>query len=502
MRCTLGKSYSFFLLFLFFACFLPVGAYSENGNGKIVSFWFIPSIEGQYCLFQIEEEGKPLYIRIAYAPVGKGFDRWQDIVGKVKSAVESRGELFILFDEGIIFRYSPAGSLGPIGTTEIGKVQRLFSAGSEGSIYAICLYKAPSDILSSTSKWRLYTLNRSGWQLHSELPAQINEFSEPFILSDYNRLMVFARIGADQVLSWIYTKDKWVPYKTIKIPSDARHMQFFSIKGRTVIAAVDSEGRAYLQDLERDGVIDLKRDGRGFTLGSFYSIALAADEILFVEFDQAKSRVYLYRFSPDGRYKGDESLFVRYRADFKGEPFVSLIMGTVLVLILIVIFRSARASSIIFGSDIERVAIAPLWRRLLAFVVDFFPISFIASIIFYDRLAEYTTSGDFFQIIGSINSSSDEFIFYLGLGTNVVYVIYCAICEIIFGKTLGKHVFSLKVIGASNLSGGITILQGFLRNAVKIIELYFFPLFIIAAMNAKRQRIGDMLADTIVVMDQ
>jgi uncharacterized RDD family membrane protein YckC len=80
---------------------------------------------------------------------------------------------------------------------------------------------------------------------------------------------------------------------------------------------------------------------------------------------------------------------------------------------------------------------------------------------------------------------------------------YFVIPEIISGQTLSKSLFDIKVV---SLNGNdIDLKQSFLRHLCDLIDFapFAFIVFIIVTNNNdKKQRVGDMLAKTIVIEEQ
>ncbi len=78
-----------------------------------------------------------------------------------------------------------------------------------------------------------------------------------------------------------------------------------------------------------------------------------------------------------------------------------------------------------------------------------------------------------------------------------LHVAHTMICELFTGATLGKLVMACRVV---NLTGGPPhIWQVFIRNFFKGIELLAPPLLILAMLSPTRQRLGDLVAGTLVV---
>lgn len=87
-----------------------------------------------------------------------------------------------------------------------------------------------------------------------------------------------------------------------------------------------------------------------------------------------------------------------------------------------------------------------------------------------------------------------------GVGYFSIVVLYYILLEGYLGQTLGKMLFGIKVVREDNGEvpglGAATI-----RTLLRIIDSLFFYLvaFIAVLLSAKRQRIGDVVAHTLVV---
>jgi uncharacterized RDD family membrane protein YckC len=84
----------------------------------------------------------------------------------------------------------------------------------------------------------------------------------------------------------------------------------------------------------------------------------------------------------------------------------------------------------------------------------------------------------------------------------VAWVIWLPLPEFVLGKTLGKWACDLRVVNLDN--GRITFGQAFVRHLLDAVDLGgFFGLvaFIVARTNPLNQRLGDLVAKTLVVGD-
>jgi uncharacterized RDD family membrane protein YckC len=81
----------------------------------------------------------------------------------------------------------------------------------------------------------------------------------------------------------------------------------------------------------------------------------------------------------------------------------------------------------------------------------------------------------------------------------LIWFIYFPVCESIWGQTIGKRVFHLHVV---DLRGELTtIAHTFLRRLLDMFEIMFLgiPSLLVINQSDKNQRIGDMMAGTMVV---
>jgi uncharacterized RDD family membrane protein YckC len=95
------------------------------------------------------------------------------------------------------------------------------------------------------------------------------------------------------------------------------------------------------------------------------------------------------------------------------------------------------------------------------------------------------------------NLSGWPFIFFL-----LVWLAYFTITEMVFGKSLGKRAVGLRVVAESGEPASTG--QILIRNALRVIDILpFFYLvgFITTAVSSRHQRIGDLVAKTIVVAE-
>ncbi len=79
-----------------------------------------------------------------------------------------------------------------------------------------------------------------------------------------------------------------------------------------------------------------------------------------------------------------------------------------------------------------------------------------------------------------------------------LYVLHTTLTELFTGRTLGKMIFGLKVVNLQGLPPHVWQVLG--RNGLKVLDLIAWPLLILPIISPQRQRLGDMVAKTLVVM--
>lgn len=101
----------------------------------------------------------------------------------------------------------------------------------------------------------------------------------------------------------------------------------------------------------------------------------------------------------------------------------------------------------------------------------------------------------FISILGLANNEEN----YLFIG-GVIFLIYAGIAEAIWGQTLGKKIFGIKVMMIDGTR--CTPFAALIRNLLRIVDALlggYLLAIIFIAITHKKQRIGDLLAHTVVI---
>jgi uncharacterized RDD family membrane protein YckC len=128
--------------------------------------------------------------------------------------------------------------------------------------------------------------------------------------------------------------------------------------------------------------------------------------------------------------------------------------------------------------DLDKIHLAPLGRRLSAGVIDLFPI--VIGIAIFE---------------GPISDQAREIVLAASVA---LYLLHTALAEMFAGRSLGKWLMGLRVVGLTGERPNKLSLL--LRNLLRVIDLglLFVPL-VVVLFSPLRQRTGDVAAGTLVV---
>ncbi len=151
----------------------------------------------------------------------------------------------------------------------------------------------------------------------------------------------------------------------------------------------------------------------------------------------------------------------------------------------------------------ETLRPAPLPRRLLAGILDMVPFVTVALVVLWPRprpvvwpLKKFME--ELWEALAEMWPDSKTA--YTIIATMAAYLGYCVFMELQHGATVGKMLLGLRVVG----DGGVRprLREVLLRNLVKVMILVsgLAPLMLIVLLNRNRQRLGDMMGRTAVVV--
>lgn len=139
----------------------------------------------------------------------------------------------------------------------------------------------------------------------------------------------------------------------------------------------------------------------------------------------------------------------------------------------------------------ENIQIASLWSRVFAFLIDKILISLIFSLIYWDSLAPNINNPH------ALITLTSSLVWQLVL----LNVIYEALFTFLYGATLGKLLFKIRIINIFLLDNP-DLLSSINRAIFKILaEFIFYISYCFIFFSPIKQTLHDYLAKTIVVQN-
>lgn len=144
-----------------------------------------------------------------------------------------------------------------------------------------------------------------------------------------------------------------------------------------------------------------------------------------------------------------------------------------------------------FSEQPDEYEYASLFRRFAAYFIDTIVAALLVAPIIYFFLSGGSFIKNPFEFVGLI--------FFAAISVISVSFLYHSLLEGLWGKTLGKKLCGIVVLGED--FERCTLLKGFLRNIMRIIDSFCYYLVAAVALSAsmKWQRLGDIAAGTVVV---
>jgi len=220
---------------------------------------------------------------------------------------------------------------------------------------------------------------------------------------------------------------------------------------------------------------------------------------------QGKLKLFTQQFTNQTLYqveKGDLVDPVRLKGPFNPASmmaFLAYIISGSLVLTVLAVFgfsalinKFKRRTWTEQGAEYE---FASLFRRFLATSIDnlvlFAPAASVIALLFSN--------------VEAIPGNPIRFLCMVFFAVAFLFVggyLYHSLLEGLFGWTLGKKLCGIRVLKADFTPCGLS--GGFLRNLLRIVDAFFY--YLVAAISvagtSKWQRLGDLVAETVVVRDK
>lgn len=191
---------------------------------------------------------------------------------------------------------------------------------------------------------------------------------------------------------------------------------------------------------------------------------------------------------------GERAAVVRTR------QYVQVATYAVLLGLMIVLLVFRRDSMLNAAQLPPGTALAFTFQRFFAWAIDFAPLTFVSSLIVgvpwlegWSVLSNWGLSPDNEDVLPPPRVLGW---WALSIGGAAAY---SALAEMTTGRTLGKRLLGLRVVSERGVPAGLW--QLLIRNLMRVLELlpHFWVFALLTVVSRNRQRLGDIVARTIVV---
>lgn len=351
--------------------------------------------------------------------------------------------------------------------------------------------------------WQIFSLTAGEWQYLTCLPQEVSLQTKPLVMARNQRLEVLWQ-GTDGRFVYSQFEQQWSDHQFLPIEA-ARSLWFCALPDQLMIISARDTGPSnnwQLQLYRLAGNLWQQSGQLSAPAGVFQAgvgaidFTSQADHI--VGFWQDGNKFLTGKWDAGGSQVGqieDVSAQVLGPEQIKNEPDI---ISTAMLIALLVLVLLMRGNWLAMPVTLpEGWQLCQYWRRALGFVIDMIPPMVIASIMWHDFMFDPERQNQ--AMLAMQRGQMDQQMYWLAIFINVGYGVYCFLAEWLTGTSLGKWALGLQVRNIRNISDRPTVLQLLIRNGLKAVELYLFlPIFVVF-FTRNRQRLGDLVAGTLVI---
>lgn len=499
---------------------------AEQESARITDISTIGTNEGQFlAVVALVEKSDGSFLPrtdIRFRPVGAGADEWTKYSAfdaRVSALAQRRGDLAVLLEL----------SGGPAPQTQLRFIYNPLEVGSQPIdipgpalpsglvLFDIAGGRGDHPMLAAgqrEGKIEVLSLRGETWSTLPALPDDLRELgAEAVDLADARgRPIVAARLDAETVAVLLLRDDQWLRRDVTGLSEEDRFvlvdgtagdvalLYVFGQSDRIIdphLTAPDAEPMVTTIDWRLAEGLEVSLDARDPQAAS---IAVGAVRLVRAALEGER------RDDPgdrgDGGDEGDEVLIelaldartleptgkgeavplrlATMSAEQVRQQIVMLVLYGLLIVAVVTVLRQKPMPTPERLKDVA-THLAPLSLRLAAGVVDALPLLIILGVWYkYDERLEVTAEWVMFGVGG------------------VVYFGHLILAEWLTGRSLGKAMFSLKVVRTDGAAAGLWAIV--LRNILRPLDVATFGVtLVMAVLTPLRQRLGDMAAATTVV---
>lgn len=190
-------------------------------------------------------------------------------------------------------------------------------------------------------------------------------------------------------------------------------------------------------------------------------------------------------FGPAGQPIGSPTVLPTLQPSAE-PPAMRWLTTAAAAMLMMVVIGSIRRPEL--PDTVPGVTLAPLSYRFMAGMIDALPLAVATVLLSRDVPNPEPTVEELMAAVG--------YPFYISLG---IYFLHTWLSEQLFSRTIGKFIFGLRVVTVAGVRPGAGAI--FIRNILRLVDVMIMIPLVLVLFSPLKQRVGDVAARTIVVMD-
>jgi len=466
-----------------------------------------------------DEPTHRLLHRVVTASQFRRYRGGQPITGQIRGAAVLHRDLHLFFAGGAHRCYSPTGDEPRVALPDRTPPKAVCADEPAGALWAIASpttttgQAAPSSTDSSPAAGDVLLRHQlNTWSTVAPVPQGAEPATQRWICAADGTVHLFWSPGStdSQLRHAAWREGKWSAPTTTQLPA-AQMLTAFWVNQQLIAAFAPPPGLTG----RRAGPYFARRTPEGWTRHtvSLSGEGLSDDGSGPTGFTLAPlgQNILIATWSPDGPVAtglmsptdGSVELATVPAARPVATPPTAVrptppwMVAALMAGIMLVLFWRRQSALLRPAALPAGLTCAALWRRALAFAMDALPAAAVTTPLWVKVIA----AGPPEHIDPATHAALLQAFWLAWAGFRCVQGAYCALGEALMGSSPGKRLLGCRVVteGGDRISVG----QAILRNLFRIIELEIdpplLPLVLLVGLTRNRQRLGDIVARTVVV---
>lgn len=390
-----------------------------------------------------------------------------------------------------------------------GEVQLAALAGDGDALWAVGRAGVPSTAPTQPATGEpplapglhLFSLQRGEWHHVAPMPLGVDgEVGKGFSLAVAESRPTVAAVGPGETIDglagvqasvWQWHGDKWVRRASLPLAQPVDAIRVFDSLDRVAVWTAVQNQLGELRVLVGDQVHLLQIAGQAAVrdidqAGGMIRIIYAdGDKVMERRFDPQKFQEDAKAAELPLQQLGEEPGYLKWVQGFMLALLVAAMASTMMR-------RNKQAIKI----DFRKVRLAPFGRRIGAALIDAIPL-LIGMFWIGSQYPDLRDYQDAYRVAESLSRMPDRLL-QLGLIVGI-YLLLLTVTEMFFGRSIGKMLTGLRIVRLDGQAPGAVAL--FVRNFMRLIDLWMGITLVLVIMLPLRQRIGDIVAGTVVIAD-